>query len=149
MPKDEYNFITEAITRMLSRREHSQSEIRAKLAHKNVDPELVEAALGQFINAGLQSDERYCESRIRALAAKGSGERKIRADLALHGISTNLVERILSEQDIDFYALARSVKEKKFGLGVPQQFKDKAKQMRFLQTRGFEMSQIHYAMTGE
>ncbi|MEM8685156.1 MAG: RecX family transcriptional regulator [Pseudomonadota bacterium] len=49
---------------------------------------------------------------------------------------------MLSEFDGDWYALAVDVRMKKFGPGPASDFKDKARQMRFLQYRGFETDHI-------
>ena len=43
--------------------------------------------------------------------------------------------------------LARSTREKKFGADQPVEFKDKARQMRFLQYRGFETDHIQTAVS--
>jgi SOS response regulatory protein OraA/RecX len=49
-------------------------------------------------------------------------------------------------QDIDFYELCLQVKIKKFGAKKYQDVKTKAKQMRFLQGRGFDFDAITHAI---
>lgn len=46
----------------------------------------------------------------------------------------------------DWYAKALTVKIKKYGQNTPKDYKEKAKQMRFLQSRGFNFDEINYAM---
>ena len=41
---------------------------------------------------------------------------------------------------------ARQTRERKFGAELPRDFKEKARQMRFLQYRGFEQDQITAAV---
>ena len=58
-----------------------------------------------------------------------------------------MIHEVLSETLQDWYALARETRCKKFGLNEPAEFKDKARQMRFLQYRGFEPDQIQAAVS--
>ena len=46
----------------------------------------------------------------------------------------------------DWFEQARQVREKKFGAELPVAFKEKTRQMRFLQYRGFDTDQIQHAM---
>ena len=48
--------------------------------------------------------------------------------------------------DTDWHRLARDVRLRKFGRQQPADFKAKAKQMRFLQYRGFEPDHVQRAM---
>ncbi|MBT8092507.1 MAG: RecX family transcriptional regulator, partial [Gammaproteobacteria bacterium] len=47
---------------------------------------------------------------------------------------------------VDWTEMAREIRARKFGRARPADFKDKARQMRFLQYRGFESEQIQAAM---
>jgi len=47
------------------------------------------------------------------------------------------------EDETDWYKLAKEQLEKKFGETVPSDFKEKAKRMRFLSTRGFSSNIIN------
>jgi regulatory protein len=52
----------------------------------------------------------------------------------------------LEASDADWYELAREIRSRKFGRLKPADFKEKAKQMRFLQYRGFEPDHIQVAV---
>ena len=71
---------------------------------------------------------------------------RIRADILSKGIEKELLNLVLAEQDIDWYALARDVAKRKFGSQQPLDQKAKAKQIRFLQYRGFNFDQIKCAL---
>ena len=58
-----------------------------------------------------------------------------------------LVDDVLGHIDEDWRALATEVRVKKFGRSRPAEFKDKARQMRFLQYRGFEQDQVRAAVS--
>ncbi len=52
-------------------------------------------------------------------------------------------------RDQDWSALALEVRRKKFGEIEPVDLKDKARQMRFLQYRGFESDQVRAALDAD
>ena len=52
----------------------------------------------------------------------------------------------LDERDLKWTQSAIEVKNKKFGTAPPEDFKERARQMRFLQYRGFTMLQIQSAV---
>jgi regulatory protein len=57
------------------------------------------------------------------------------------------VDQVLEDRHDDWGALARNVRLRKFGANVPDDFREKARQMRFLQYRGFEQDQIRAAIS--
>lgn len=149
MSEPDRKVIVASITRMLARREHSVEEIVRKLAQKGLEEAAIIPVLDEFREAGIQSDARYAEARARALMLKGSGPRKIKADLQQHGVAETLFDNVFNELDADWFELARQVKEKRFGEQYPQEYKDKMKQMQFLSYRGFSQSHINYAVNGD
>ncbi len=149
MSEFDRKIITETITRMLARREHSFKEIAQKLAQKGIESEAFYPILEEFKAADIQSDYRYAESRARALALKGSGPQKVRADLLQKGVNEINVERAMADIDVDWFELALRVKQKKFGEEKEQDYKKLLKQKQFLLYRGFSNDQIGYAVKGE
>jgi len=57
-----------------------------------------------------------------------------------------IIHEVLGEVEQDWDALARETRIKKFGEEEPHEFEEKARQMRFLQGRGFEPDQIQAAV---
>ncbi len=149
MSEPDRKVIVASITRMLARREHSVEEIVRKLAQKGLEEAAIIPVLDEFREAGIQSDARYAEARARALMLKGSGPRKIKADLQQHGVAETVFDNVFNELDADWFELARQVKEKRFGEQYPQEYKDKMKQMQFLSYRGFSQSHRNYAVNGD
>ena len=76
----------------------------------------------------------FVQSRIN----QGKGPVRIRLDLEQRGIGDAVIEMAIEESAADWHGLARDVRVRKFGDAEPADFKAKAKQMRFLQYRGFE-----------
>ena len=130
----------------LARREYGQQELIRKLAGKGYATSAAEQAVGRLTDEGLQSDRRFAESFIQSRVNQGKGPVRIRIDLGQRGISEATVDDALTEADVDWRSLAQAIRQKKFGNGRPADFKAKARQMRFLQYRGFEQSHIQAAV---
>lgn len=130
---------------LLSIREHSQWELKQKLGNLCENSEL-SSLLTQLVEENYQSDDRYAEVFIRSKVSKGEGRQRIAKELSMKGVSAEICKRALDEAEVDWYEAAKRVKEKKFGLPHPTDYKEKAKQTRFLQYRGFTFDEIRYAL---
>ena len=96
---------------------------------------------------GLQDDRRFVECFVQSRINQGKGPARIRADLGQRGLEAGLVEQVLDDTEEDWFALACEVRQRKFGEALPADFKEKARQMRFLQYRGFEQAHIQSAVS--
>ena len=117
--------------RLLARREHTRKELENKLSpHAGSSAEL------QSLISGLKqknqlSEERFAEGRARQLARK-YGAARIRQDLKAKGVSEELIDRVSSEGELE---RARDLERKYREPAATRE--EKAKRMRFLQSRGF------------
>lgn len=93
--------------------------------------------LAKLSEEGLQSDERFTESFIHHRVNKGQGPIKIEQELYQRGIEKEVINTFLYSGSIDWQALASEVRVKKFGTDIPGDYQNKAKQSRFLYSRGF------------
>lgn len=91
---------------------------------------------------GLVSDERFVEALVHARRARGYGPLYIRRELEEKGIGRDLVGRWVNPRDREWIEDLRRVKKKKFGGRRPASLAERAKQTRFLQSRGFTHEQI-------
>ena len=132
---------------LLARREHARGELERKLVAAGFDADVSADVLQRLADEGLQSDRRFVESFVQSRINQGKGPLRIHADLGQRGVPAALVGDVLDHIDEDWRALAREVRVKKFGRTQPADFKDKARQMRFLQYRGFEPDQIEAAVS--
>lgn len=126
----------------LARREHGEQELQRKLTNKGFDADVVNEALKRLVAEGLQSDSRFTESFVHSRFQRGSGPQKIRAELRERGIEDSLIADCIEAYDTQWRQLVRQVREKKFGAALPADFKQRSRQMRFLQQRGFTPDQI-------
>lgn len=96
---------------------------------------------------GLLSEERFVETFVASHARRGHGPVWIRAELERRGIPAADAARGLEGCDADWPALARETREKRFGDGPPADFRERAKQSRFLQYRGYTAEQVRQAFS--
>ena len=130
---------------MLRRSEHSQFELHAKLDELGTDATQISTIINEIISQSWQSDTRFTEVFIRSYARKGQGALNIRQELKLRGITDkDLIEPLLAEHD--WFRLAQETRLKKFGEELPTEPKEQARQLRFLQYRGFSGEQCWYAI---
>ena len=130
----------------LARREYGRLELQVKLESAGFVTETARAAVEGLAAEGLQCDRRFIENFIQSRINKGKGPVRIRLELEERRLDTVLVEEVLANCDQDWIAMARQIRERKFGVELPPGFKEKARQMRFLQFRGFEPGHIQAAM---
>jgi regulatory protein len=131
----------------LARREHGHVELCNKLTKFGFDADISDDAIEQLIDDGLQSDQRFAEAFIQSRINQGKGPTRIRVDLSQRGVSDSVIDDGLHAAEQNWRALASEVRTKKFGAELPVHFKEKARQMRFLQYRGFEPDQIQSAVS--
>jgi len=121
--------------RYLARREHSRAELHAKRQFYVQEGEDLEAVLDELEKRNWLSDARATTQWVDAKRGR-FGSQRIAHELRQKGVPENLIAEAmprLKESELD---AAREVWRKKFGV-LPQDAKEKAKQIRFLQSRGF------------
>jgi regulatory protein len=128
--------------RLLARREHSVLELRQKLVVRKFDGGIIDRVLAELIDLGYLSDKRFAELYVRGRFERGIGPLRIRAELRERGIPDGLMADPLEELSARWVESALQQREKRFGEMPPADFEVRAKQMRFLQRRGFSGEQI-------
>jgi regulatory protein len=126
----------------LARREHSEQELVRKLTRRGFDADMVETAVADLKADGLQSNSRFAEAFVSSRFQRGSGPQKIVAELRERGIDAGLVSLCVEAFDDQWRLQIRAVREKRFGADLPGDFRERSRQMRFLQQRGFTAEQI-------
>lgn len=124
-----------------ARREHSRAELEAKLRQIDADPGLIESALDRLAELGLQNDDRFAESLVRGQLQRGRGQRMIRQTLQQRGIAADHPALAEQTESVDWVEQARHLLARRFGDPLPGDAREKARQVRFLQYRGFSMGQ--------
>lgn len=139
--------IKNAALALLAHREQSQKELFSKLKRKFAEPDLVQQVIDELAQSGLQSDERFVESFLRARKSAGKGPVLIKQELKQKGISEYLIAAYVYDNDEEWRELAERVYLKKFGDEEVADMREKGKRMRFMASRGFA-SDIVYDLVG-
>lgn len=125
---------------LLARREHSRAELKRKLARHAQTAEEIDTVLDELANRGMLSDARFAEMRTHILSQK-FGAARIAQDLRMRGVSDELAVKAVEGARVGEIERARSAWAKRFR-SPPANALEKAKQMRFLQGRGFSFDII-------
>lgn len=126
----------------LSRREHSRLELSRKLAaHVNAeDPDELDRTLNELEQGNWLSNERFAQNLVNRRAS-GKGTAAVMQELRQHGLEADQLQEIQQQLRSTEFKRARAVWEKKFG-APPGSPKEKARQIRFLASRGFSASAL-------
>jgi len=115
---------------IISRREHSEKEIREKLYKKFNDHKVSELAITSLIEKGLVNDHRFAEMYIVARKRKGFGPKKIAYELLAKGVSDDISSQALNEEG-GWRIAALNAFNKKYKNGIADNFKEMNKQKNF------------------
>lgn len=127
--------LRERALRLLARREHSRAELARKLGQAGFAVENIAPMLDEFEAKNWLSDRRFAESYVADHRAR-AGSVKLAYDLRQRGVPDSIVEAVLSDHRDSELERAREVWQKKFGT-PPADAAEKAKQIRFMLSRGF------------
>ncbi len=139
---DDESRIRSVILALQTYREHGAKELEAKLSRKGYDSMTTQQVIEDLRESGLVSDRRFAEAVVRSHVARGHGPLRIRYELRELGVAQELIDASLTGEVSDWRALAIEVRRRKFGECIPPTYVQRAKQMRFLQYRGFSTDQI-------
>lgn len=125
--------------RLLARREHSRAELRVRLATGGADAGLVDQVLDELVAERLLSDQRFAEGLARSREGR-YGSQRMAHDLRSKGVGEE-AGAVLAEFRAGDLDRARAVWARKFRV-APSSPAERARQMRFLQARGFPVPVI-------
>lgn len=126
--------------RFLARREYTRAELRVKLLPHVQEGEDIDAVLDDLEKRNWLSDARAAELIVSSRRGR-FGAQRIAHEMRQKGLSEDLVGQALPQLKESELDAAREVWQKKFG-AIPRDQKEKARQARFLQSRGFAMDVV-------
>jgi regulatory protein len=129
---------------VLTRKEFSKAELIEKLALYAEDRNEVITLVDELSRENYQSDQRVAEIMLSSQMRKGKGPNQIKMKLKNKKVDHQLIQDELKETN--WAQQAYELKVKKYGTDVATDQKLKAKQIRFLMYRGFEMDAIMKAI---
>jgi regulatory protein len=135
--------------RLLSGREYSRAELERKLATHEEEPGALAKALDELQAKDFINEQRVVDSVVHRRSPK-LGVQRIRQELQAKGLAPEAVAEAVGALRTTEVDRARAVWRKKFG-NLPVDAVDaaqRAKQMRFLATRGFGGDAIRKVVSG-
>ncbi len=129
---------------VLTRKEYAKAELIEKLCLYAENRDEVLELVDELSRENYQSDQRVAETLLSSQKRKGKGPNQIKMKLKSKKIDTALIIDELKETD--WVQQAYELKLKKYGSEVTKDPKIKAKQIRFLMYRGFEIDAIMKAI---
>ena len=152
--------------RLLSLREYSRKGLAAKLQEsaeryakmptKQAEPEItppgksitvqIEEILDDFEARGWLSDERFAEALVRRRSER-YGVRKIQDELQRAGVDSGQAADLIQTLRDSEYQRAKDLWLKKFGV-LAQEQKERARQYRFLASKGFSSEVVSKILGG-
>jgi regulatory protein len=131
----------------LARREHSRKELRARLQPFAQDAHELESLLDDLEKRGWLSEARVVE-QTTTVRRRRFGAARILHELREKGVSDAAVAAAESQLRGSEFDAARAVWRKKFGK-LPATPQERAKQARFLASRGFSAEVVHRLLRGD
>jgi regulatory protein len=131
---------------LLSRREHSARELKAKLAQRGFDADENAAALERLQSKDFQNDARFGEMLVRSRIEGGYGPRWIVAELRTHGIGEERAVALIAAADPDWPVLIRRQLRRRYGGKPAATLAERSKRAAFLLRRGFDASTVKLAI---
>ena len=135
----------------LGKRDYSRVELGRKILTYSESLEVSKADLESVLNELEEkdwlSDDRFSEQFVLSKKRK-FGARKIAHELKLRGVDESIISRALRDIKDDEFLLAKKIWEKKFNQ-IPITIDEKAKQIRFMQSRGIEVAIINQIVSGK
>lgn len=139
--------LRERALRFLAAREHSRAELQRKLAPHAESAEALDILLDELAEKKQLSDARFAEARSHLLSRK-YGASRIAHDLRSRGVSDEEAQSALAAARATDLERAREVYHRKFR-SPPSSREERARHMRFLQSRGFSFDVIKSVMQSD
>lgn len=137
-------FLKQKAFDFLSRREHSEQELKQKLTRyleNENDFSILEEVLLFLQTKGYVSNARFCESYLRTKSTR-YGTYYLKQNLRLKGVHDTEIESKLEPYLETERWRAQQIWERRFHAQDPEDVKQYTKQVRFLQGRGFSLDII-------
>ncbi|MBQ7204098.1 MAG: regulatory protein RecX [Eubacterium sp.] len=129
---------------LLSRRDHSEKELKTKLL-RTVDSENADKAIERMKEYGYLDDEKYAKTLLKHLKDdKKMSESFIKQEMAKRGISRDIVVELLENEELDNVSAACDLIQSKYRLKL-QKENGREKVFAALIRKGFKYSDVKEA----
>lgn len=132
---------------ILSRRDHSEAELRRKLSIKGFPTETLDETMARLRSSGYLDDRRFAHGFAESAIRNGRGYGfRLRLELARRGVPEGIIEETLATlgAEYDEIATLAELMARKFEGFVPHQADERTKRrvISYFQRRGFSLAAI-------
>jgi len=135
----------------LARRDFSAADLRRKLKDRGFAESAITPVITALETSNVINDDRYGENVVAYRSRRGLGPARIRQELKRSGLGSEVIQTTMDkakDDGPDFVGLARAARARKFGAELPKDWKERSRQARFLQYRGFSTDHIRAVLEG-
>jgi regulatory protein len=135
-----------AALRLLNRRDYCAAELTARLVERGAGPQVAAEVVAGLGRERMVDDARYAENFVAWHSGRGQGPLRIAHELKELGVAAALVEEAVDASSAEWRARCAKVRRRRFGDEPPTEWKERGRQARFLQYRGFSADQVRAAL---
>lgn len=132
--------------RLLNRRDFCAAELKARLLERGADEAVAVKVVADLGRERMVDDARYAEHYVAWHAGRGQGPIRVTHELKELGVAPALVEQAVDAGSPEWRSRCAKVRRRRFGDEPPTEWKERARQARFLQYRGFSGDQVRAAL---
>jgi regulatory protein len=140
----EYKQALARAIRLLTRREHSEQEIRKKLDGE-YPALIIDRVIQSCKDREWLNEERFMTVFIRSRAARGYGPLRVTQELRFKGLSNEQIKWAFECSELDWFDIARLQAQRKVLDTSTLDRTARARLQGFLQRRGFTSEQVRFA----
>lgn len=130
----------------LSRRDYSEAQLSQRLSRQGGEAADIAKVIAWCKAENYLDQQRFISMLVRSRVNKGYGLSYIVQECRQQNISREQVLQCATELEIDWFAVAQQLYQKKYGQSTVTEYKDKFKRMAYMQRRGFSNEQIQFAI---
>lgn len=134
---------------LLEKQDRTEADLRNKLKESGYDAEVADAAIDYVKSFGYIDDLRYASNYVHFHQDRKSRRSLITA-LAGKGVSSDIISQAIDDEyDVDESIQIKSILEKRHYNFDNPSYEERAKQMRYLMSKGYSMDAVRKALEAE
>jgi len=132
--------------RLLNRRDYCTAELTTRLVERGAGQQTAASVVADLGRQRLVDDARYAEHYVAWHASRGQGPLRIAHELKELGVAGAMVEHAVDATSAAWRERCQKLRRRRFSDAPPEEWKERARQARFLQYRGFTADQVRAAL---